>query len=81
MQKTGNIFLQAIGKPIQSTLLSLSRDVIFLVPAVIIMSIHFGIIGMLWAGPIADVLAFIVTIILIIREVKTMKRMEVKKNV
>ncbi|MDR1092489.1 MAG: MATE family efflux transporter [Prevotella sp.] len=81
MQKTGSIFLQAIGKPIQSTLLSLSRDVIFLVPAVVIMSIRFGVIGMLWAGPIADVLAFIVTIILIGREVKVMKHMEVKGNV
>jgi Na+-driven multidrug efflux pump len=72
MQKTGSIFLQAIGKPIQSTLLSLSRDVIFLVPAVIILTVNFGVTGMLWAGPIADVLAFVFTVILIGREIKAM---------
>jgi Na+-driven multidrug efflux pump len=72
MQKTGSIFLQAIGKPVQSTLLSLSRDVVFLVPAVIIMAANFGVTGMLWAAPIADVLAFICTIGLIGREIKAM---------
>jgi Na+-driven multidrug efflux pump len=76
MQKTGSVFLQAIGKPVQSTLLSLSRDVIFLVPAVIIMSVNFGVTGMLWAAPIADILAFIFTVILIGREIKTMKLLE-----
>jgi putative MATE family efflux protein len=76
MQKTGSIFLQAIGKPIQSTLLSLSRDVIFLVPAVIIMAVNFGVTGMLWAAPIADVLAFLFTVILIARELKTIKYLE-----
>jgi Na+-driven multidrug efflux pump len=76
MQKTGSIFLQAIGKPVQSTLLSLSRDVVFLVPAVIIMAVNFGVTGMLWAAPIADVLAFVVTVVLIGREIKAMKRLE-----
>jgi Na+-driven multidrug efflux pump len=76
MQKTGSIFLQAIGKPVESTLLSLSRDVVFLVPAVIIMAMNFGVTGMLWAAPIADVLAFVVTVMLIGRELKTMKRLE-----
>jgi putative MATE family efflux protein len=73
MQKTGSVFLQAIGKPVQSTLLSLSRDVVFLVPAVIIMAVNFGVGGMLWAGPIADVLAFAFTVFLIGREIKKMK--------
>jgi Na+-driven multidrug efflux pump len=77
MQKTGSIFLQAIGKPIPSTLLSLSRDVVFLVPAVIILAVNFGVTGMLWAAPIADVLAFVCTFILIGREIKNMKKLEV----
>jgi Na+-driven multidrug efflux pump len=74
MQKTGSIFLQAIGKPIESTLLSLSRDVIFLVPAVIIFSVNFGVTGMLWAAPAADVLSITLTIVLIMREIKKMPR-------
>jgi Na+-driven multidrug efflux pump len=79
MQTTGSIFLQAIGKPVQSTLLSLSRDVVFLVPAVIIMTVNFGVTGMLWAAPIADVLAFVFTLILVSRELKIMKQLEAKK--
>jgi Na+-driven multidrug efflux pump len=79
MQKTGSIFLQAIGKPLQSTLLSLSRDVIFLVPAVIIMAVNFGVTGMLWAAPIADILAFIFTVILIAHEIKLIRHLEVKR--
>jgi Na+-driven multidrug efflux pump len=78
MQKTGSIFLQAIGKPVQSTLLSLSRDVVFLVPAVIIMAVNFGVTGMLWAAPIADVLAFVFTVILIGRELRMMRLLETK---
>jgi Na+-driven multidrug efflux pump len=79
MQKTGSIFLQAIGKPVPSTLLSLSRDVVFLVPAVIIMAANFGVTGMLWAGPTADVLAFIYTVILITHEINIMKKLKMRK--
>jgi Na+-driven multidrug efflux pump len=75
MQKTGSIFLQAIGKPVESTLLSLSRDVIFLVPAVIIFAVNFGVTGMLWAAPAADVLSITLTIVLIAREIKKIKCM------
>lgn len=68
IQKTGSIFLQSIGKSLQSTVLSLSRDVIFFVPGLIVLSARFGVTGMLWAAPIADILAFTLTIILLVRE-------------
>ena len=65
VQKAGSIFLQAIGKPLQSTLLSLARDVIFFVPAVLICARLGGVTGMLWAAPIADILAAVLTAVLI----------------
>ena len=65
VQKSGSIFLQAIGKPVQSTLLSLARDVIFFVPAVLICARLGGVTGMLWAAPIADVLAALLTAVLL----------------
>jgi Na+-driven multidrug efflux pump len=52
---------------------------VFLVPAVIIMAVNFGVTGMLWAAPIADVLAFIFTVILIAREIRVMKKLEIQK--
>ena len=48
IQKASSIFLQAIGKPVKATVLSLSRDVVFLVPGVVILSSLFGVTGMLW---------------------------------
>lgn len=74
IQKASSIFLQAIGKPVQSTVLSLSRDVVFLVPGVVILSRCFGVTGMLWAAPIADILAFIMTGILITAEYRAIQR-------
>ena len=76
VQKAGSIFLQSIGKPVQSTLLSLSRDVIFFVPGLLLLTPAFGVEGMLWAAPVADVLAFAVTVLLVGRELKKMNLAE-----
>lgn len=65
VQKAGSIFLQAMGKSVQSTLLSLARDVIFFVPAILICARLGGVTGMLWAAPIADLLAAALTAVLI----------------
>lgn len=78
VQKAGSIFLQSIGKPVQSTLLSLSRDVIFFVPGLLLLTPAFGVEGMLWAAPVADVLAYAVTVLLVGRELKKMNPAEEK---
>lgn len=65
IQKASSIFLQAMDKPVLATILSLSRDIVFLVPGVILLSNSFGVTGMLWAAPIADVLSFLLTVVLV----------------
>ena len=60
IQISSGIFFQAIGKSIKSSILSLSRQILFLIPAMIILSKMFGIIGALCAGPVADGLAFVI---------------------
>lgn len=74
LQKASSIFLQSIGRPVQATALSLARDVIFLVPGVVILARISGVTGMLWAGPIADVLSAILTVVLIAAELVSMHR-------
>ena len=74
LQKASSIFLQSIGKPVKAPLLSLSRDVVFLVPGVVILSFAGGVTGMLWAAPIADVLAFLTTVVLVGAEYRQTKR-------
>ncbi len=60
------IFFQAIGKPTQSTILSMLRQIVFLMPSIFIMSSLFGIEGTLWSTPIADALAFFAALICLI---------------
>lgn len=74
VQKASSIFLQSIGKPVKSTILSLSRDVLFFVPGLLILAPMGGVSTMLWAAPLADVLAFILTVILISAEYKSVKK-------
>lgn len=56
------IFFQAIGSPIKAALITLSRDVIFLVPLSIIFANSGGISALLWSAPVSDVLAFALAI-------------------
>lgn len=74
LQKCSSIFLQSIGKPVQSMLLSLSRDVVFLLPGVVILAFAGGVTGMLWAGPIADVLSIVLTAIVVLFELRALRR-------
>lgn len=74
VQIASGIFFQAIGKSLKSAILSLSRQILFLIPAMIILGKIFKIKGVLYAGPLADALAFILSIILIIHELKIMKK-------
>ena len=74
IQKASSIFLQAIGKPVKATVLSLSRDVVFFVPGIIILAMNFGVTGMLWAAPLADVLSVILTVFLVVSEYRSVKK-------
>ena len=74
------IFFQAIGKSGKSAVLSLSRQIILLIPSMIILGQIFGIKGILFSGPVADGLAFIIAIILLIIEVKNLRKNNQKIN-
>ncbi len=66
LTKSMSILLQSMGSSLKSTLLSLARDVIFFVPAIIIIAIiSKNVVTMLWSAIIADILAFILGIILL----------------
>lgn len=63
--KVSAIFLQSIGKPILAATLSMCRDVIFLVPAAIIMCVYGGVDLLLWSAPISDCLSFVLCIVIV----------------
>lgn len=64
---TGNCFT-AIGKPKKGMFLSLTRQILFLLPLILILPLFIGIDGILYAGPIADFLAGVAAIIMISKE-------------
>ena len=59
------IYLQALGKAAVSTIISLTREIIFGVFLPIIMPIFMGLDGLLWSFPAADVLTFIIAVFFI----------------
>ena len=79
IQKSSCIFLQSIDRPYKAMILSLMRDVILLVPGVCILGLCGNLYTMLIAGPIADVGALVVTIILVSKEYKKISK-SVKKD-
>ena len=62
--KMSSIFFQALGKPVLAIIASLARDIVCFVPLVCTLPLAMGIDGCLWAAPIADAVAMIVTVAL-----------------
>ena len=67
-------FFQGIGKPKRALLIPLSRQALFLIPISLILSSRFGLYGALLAVPIADILVFIVSILLIKSEFNSWRK-------
>ena len=70
------VYLQAVGKPIKSAILSLARQIIFFVPAALILPRFLGVTGVLWTGPVADGLAFLLSLGLLLYERSLLKKAE-----
>lgn len=68
------VYLQAVGKPVKSAILSLARQIIFFVPAALILPKFMGVTGDLWTGPVADGLAFILSLIFLLYERNHLKK-------
>lgn len=69
------IFLQAVGKALESTLLSMFREVVFGVGFALLLLVFFGLDGVLYSMPVSDILTFIISAIII---VKTYKELNTK---
>lgn len=74
-------FFTSIGKPKKGTFCSLTRQIIFLVPLILILPLFMGIDGILFAGPIADAMAVTVTTLMAVFEFKAMRKLEESSNV
>lgn len=73
VQVLSSSFFTAIGKALKGLLLSLTRQVFFLIPLILILPLWLGIFGVLLAGPIADFIAFVVSVLLVKKEFSILK--------
>ena len=72
--KMNCIFFQAVGKPVHSVISSMVRDIICFVPLIIVLpSIFPGVDAILYSAPIADLIAMIVTAILSISFIRSLR--------
>lgn len=70
MQLIGSAYFQAAGKAMPALFLTLLKQGIFLIPLAYILPKYYGVIGVWWAFPIADILSTIITLIVLKREVE-----------
>lgn len=73
VQVLSSSFFTAIGKALKGLLLSLTRQVFFLIPLILILPLWLGIFGVLLAGAIADFIAFVVSVLLVKKEFSILK--------
>ncbi|KXZ39140.1 putative efflux protein, MATE family [Alkalithermobacter thermoalcaliphilus JW-YL-7 = DSM 7308] len=79
-QIVGSNYFQAVGKAKYSMFLSLSRQVLFLIPVLIIMPKFLGLEGVWLASPISDFLSFILTFIVLFIEMKKLDEEKIQNN-
>ena len=68
------IFLQAMGKAVESTALSMIREIVFGVGFALLLPVFFGLDGVLFSMPVSDLLTFLVALFLICRTYKESKK-------
>lgn len=65
VNKAAFIFLQAMGKAVASTILSMVREIVFGVGFALLLPIFFGLDGVLYSIPVSDILTAVISAIVI----------------
>ncbi|MBQ4382550.1 MAG: MATE family efflux transporter [Oscillospiraceae bacterium] len=73
VNKAAFIFLQAMGKALESTVLSMVREIVFGVGFALVLPVFFGLDGVLYSMPLSDALTFVIAAFLIAGTYKQLK--------
>ena len=74
MQPITSTFFTSIGKAIKGVFLSMTRQILFLLPLILLLPRIWGIDGILVAGPVADFMAAVTAVLMVMLEFKKMKQ-------
>ena len=78
VQLLSSNFFAAIGKPVRGVLLSLTRQVFFLVPLILVLPLFWGLDGILYAAPVADFAAFVTSVWVMRAEMRRLRQKETR---
>ena len=70
VNKATFIFLQAMGKAVESTMLSMVREIVFGVGFALLLPLSFGLDGVLYSMPVSDILTAVISAIIITKTYK-----------
>ena len=73
------IFLQAVGKALASTLLSMFREVVFGVGFALLLPVFLGLDGVLYSMPVSDILTFVISLVIIVKTYRELHTEGVQK--
>jgi Na+-driven multidrug efflux pump len=76
IQPVTSNFFTSIGKAKRGFFISLTRQIIFLLPLIVIFPRYWGIDGIMYAGPVADLAAAILAVVFIVKEIVEIKGLE-----
>lgn len=76
MQPISSNFFTAIGKPKKGIFLSLTRQILFLLPLILILPLFMGIDGIMYSGPIADFIAAAVSLGMVYIEFRNINKLQ-----
>ncbi len=79
INKATFIFLQAMGKAVQSTALSMVREIVFGVGFALILPVFFGLDGVLYSMPLSDILTAVISAVLIVGTYKKLNSQSIKQ--
>lgn len=67
-------YFQATGQPLKASMLSMLRQLILLIPMLLILPLFFGLNGLLYAGPCADIASAVIVALFILPEMRKLNR-------
>lgn len=70
IQPMSSTFFSSIGKPKKGTFLALTRQILFLLPLLLVFPLFMGIDGIMYAGPVADFLAALISSVFLWKELR-----------
>lgn len=76
IQFVSSNFFASIGQPFKGVILSFTRQIMFVIPLMLILPIFIGVDGIIFAGPISDLLSCLIAIFFIVREFKKINKLK-----